>query len=132
ADPEPRQQAPAPASEKQIKTVRNTTTRVVPDSHPGPDEAPPTEKEMEGAIIGTENIDGDALSNLNLEGIQSTGDVGTGTEENNNIVDFAEEMPSFAGGEAALMRYISKKIRYPRPAINEQIEGMVIVSFVVN
>ncbi|MCP2045660.1 energy transducer TonB [Pontibacter sp. HSC-36F09] len=135
SDPEPKQQAAIPVTQEQIKTVKNITTIVVPDTHPGPDEAPPTEEEMTGAIIGTQNIDGELLSNLNLtdlEGEGSNGTTGTGNNENNNIVDFAEEMPSFEGGEAALMRHISKKIRYPRQAITEQIEGMVIVSFVVN
>lgn len=133
--PEPAQQAPVPASEKQVKTVRNTTTRVVPDSHPGPDEAPPTEEEMQGAVIGTQNIAGEQPSNLNLAGIDgdgSTGSVGTGEGEVNSVFDYVEEMPSFEGGEAALMRHISKKMRYPRQAITEQIEGIVVVSFVVN
>lgn len=135
ADPEPAQQAPPPATEEQVKTVRSITTRVVPDSHPGPDEAPPTQQEMEGAVIGTQNIAGVAPSNLNLAGIDgdgSAGSIGTGESESNSVFDFVEEMPSFEGGEAALMRHISKKIRYPRQAITEQIEGIVVVSFVVN
>ncbi|PVY39282.1 energy transducer TonB [Pontibacter virosus] len=135
ADPEPQQQAPVPASEEQIKTVRNPTTRVVPDSHPGPDEAPPTQQELKGAVIGTQNIEGESLRNLNLSGIEGEGgdgSTGTGSSESSNVFDYAEEMPSFEGGEAALMRHISKKIRYPRQAVTEQIEGMVIVSFVVN
>lgn len=135
AAPEPKQQAAIPVTQEQIKTVKNTTTRVVPDTHPGPDEAPPTQQEMAGAIIGTQNIDGELLGNLNLTGLESDGSegtTGTGNSGNNEVFDFAEEMPSFEGGEAALMRHISKKIRYPRQAITEQIEGMVIVSFVVN
>ena len=136
AEPEPKQQAaPTPANIEQVRTVRNTTTRVVPDSHPGPDEAPPTQQEMVGAVIGTQNIAGETPSNLNLAGIDgegNTGSVGTETGESSNVFDFVEEMPHFAGGEAALMRHIGKKLRYPREAISEQIEGIVIVSFVVN
>ncbi|SIR48376.1 energy transducer TonB [Pontibacter lucknowensis] len=134
-NPEPVQQAVVPVQEKQIKTVRNPTPTVVPDSHPGPDEVPPTQQQMEGAIIGTQNTDGELLSSIDLEGIETDGNAGTtGTDggEGNSVIDFAEEMPAFEGGEAALMRYISKKIRYPRQAITEQIEGIVIVSFVVN
>jgi periplasmic protein TonB len=41
-------------------------------------------------------------------------------------------MPYFEGGEQGLLKYISKKIKYPRAAVNEQVEGIVVVSFVVN
>lgn len=135
AAPEPAQQVPAPATQEQIKTVKNVTTRVVPDEHPGPDEAPPTEEEMAGAIIGTQNIEGEKPSNSNLAGIEGDGNnntAGTGEGEANSVFDYVEEMPSFEGGEAALMRYISKKMRYPRQAVTEQVEGIVVVSFVVN
>jgi protein TonB len=40
-------------------------------------------------------------------------------------------MPEFAGGNAALMRYLRDHLRYPSQALREQIEGRVFVSFVV-
>jgi TonB family protein len=42
-----------------------------------------------------------------------------------------EEMPSFPGGEAALMNYIGKNIRYPESAKEKNIQGKVIVRFCV-
>ncbi|PKV62543.1 energy transducer TonB [Pontibacter ramchanderi] len=134
-NPEPKQETVAPASEKQVKTVKSTTINVVPDSHPGPDEAPPTDKEMAGAIIGTQNQDGELSNNLNLAGIdgdENNATSGNGSSESNEVFEYVEEMPHFEGGEAALMRHISKKIRYPRQAVTEQVEGIVIVSFVVS
>lgn len=138
--PPPRPQQEQPLQEqstpvdKQIKTVRNVTTRVVPDSHKAT-EVPPTQKEMEGAIIGTQNIKGEALTEIDLSGLETgSGGIGAGssTSEASTIFDFAEEMPSFQGGEIALMKYISKKMRYPKQAVDERIEGTVIVSFIVD
>ncbi len=42
-----------------------------------------------------------------------------------------QEMPSFPGGDTALLRYISNNIRYPEEAKKENITGRVIVRFCV-
>lgn len=42
-----------------------------------------------------------------------------------------EKMPEFAGGQAALLRYLSSHLRYPAQALREQAEGRVFLSFVV-
>lgn len=44
---------------------------------------------------------------------------------------YAEEMPAFPGGKTALNKYLSRKLSYPLPAIDQGIEGQVIVQFVV-
>ena len=41
-------------------------------------------------------------------------------------------MPSFPGGDAALMSYINRHIIYPKNAQDNNIQGKVIVQFVVN
>jgi len=43
----------------------------------------------------------------------------------------AEIMPEFPGGQAELMKYLSSNIRYPSIAMEENIQGRVIASFVV-
>lgn len=40
-------------------------------------------------------------------------------------------MPSFPGGEKAMMDYLSKEVRYPEEAREAGIEGTVFVQFVV-
>jgi len=45
---------------------------------------------------------------------------------------FVEQMPEFPGGEDALVRYLSKHIRYPNFAVENEIEGTVMVEFVVS
>jgi TonB family protein len=42
-----------------------------------------------------------------------------------------EEMPEFPGGEQALMQYVAKHIIYPQDAKEIDIDGKVIVRFVV-
>ena len=42
-----------------------------------------------------------------------------------------QEMPSFPGGESALMQYVSEQIRYPEDALLNRIQGTVILRFVV-
>ena len=41
-------------------------------------------------------------------------------------------MPDFPGGQAALMRYLAKNIKYPTIAQENGTQGRVIVQFVVN
>jgi TonB family C-terminal domain len=51
----------------------------------------------------------------------------------NEIEYFDYRIPAqFPGGEANLVKYVSKKLRYPIAAINKGIEGRVIVKFVIN
>ena len=42
-----------------------------------------------------------------------------------------EQMPTFPGGDAALMKYLSTHIQYPTVAAENNIQGRVIVQFVV-
>lgn len=43
-----------------------------------------------------------------------------------------EDMPEFPGGTAALMEYLRKNIRYPSICRENNIQGKVIISFIVN
>ncbi|MGH2642411.1 MAG: TonB family protein [Chitinophagaceae bacterium] len=47
-------------------------------------------------------------------------------------VAFVEQMPSFPGGEDALVKYFSDHVKYPQEAHKEGLQGTVIVSFVVD
>lgn len=42
-----------------------------------------------------------------------------------------EEMPQFPGGESAMMNYIGQNLKYPEDAIKDQVEGRVVIRFVV-
>jgi protein TonB len=47
------------------------------------------------------------------------------------VFDVVEEMPSFPGGQGALMSYLASNIKYPVVAQENGVYGRVIVSFVV-
>lgn len=48
------------------------------------------------------------------------------------VFTIVEEMPSFPGGEAALMKYLANNIKYPAIAKEANIQGTVFVTFVVD
>lgn len=52
-------------------------------------------------------------------------------QDPNEPMTFAEQMPEFPGGKDALVAFISKNLNYPEQAVEEGIEGVVYVSFVV-
>lgn len=52
-------------------------------------------------------------------------------EVSNKVFDVVEEMPSFPGGQAALMSFLSSNIKYPVIAQENGVQGRVIVGFVV-
>ena len=47
------------------------------------------------------------------------------------VFDVVEEMPSFPGGQGALMSFLSSNIKYPVVAQENGVQGRVIVGFVV-
>ncbi len=47
------------------------------------------------------------------------------------IFDVVEQPPSFPGGQAALMSYLSKNVKYPEEALKNNVQGRVIVGFIV-
>ena len=51
--------------------------------------------------------------------------------EKEEVFRSVEQMPTFPGGEAALMKYLSSHIQYPTMAQENNVQGKVIVQFVV-
>ena len=47
------------------------------------------------------------------------------------VYDIVEQMPSFPGGAAELMKWLSSHVQYPAIAIESCIQGTVIVAFIV-
>jgi protein TonB len=48
------------------------------------------------------------------------------------IFSVVEQMPEFPGGEAAMMKFIQKNIQYPSMERDNDIQGRVIIKFIVN
>ena len=52
-------------------------------------------------------------------------------QDNDSIYEVVDEMPEFPGGIDALASFISKNVKYPKSAIDNNIEGKTFVEFVV-
>ena len=52
-------------------------------------------------------------------------------DASNKVYEVCEQMPTFPGGDAALMKYLSENVKYPALAIKAQEQGRVVVSFTV-
>ena len=52
-------------------------------------------------------------------------------EEESKVFDVVEQMPSFPGGNGALLEYLATHVKYPVVAQENGVQGRVIVSFVV-
>lgn len=51
--------------------------------------------------------------------------------DDNKVFDVVEQNPVFPGGEAALLKYVAEHICYPAMAQENNIQGRVVVQFVV-
>ena len=51
--------------------------------------------------------------------------------EKEEVFRSVEQMPQYPGGDAELMKYLSSHIQYPAMAIENNVQGRVIVQFVV-
>jgi protein TonB len=99
---------------------------------PPPPPAPTTvieivedEKEIE---VELDLSDMEIDENTEIEFIETVEEV----VEEQEIFTIVEEMPSFPGGDAALMKYLGSNIKYPAIAKDAGIQGTVYVTFVVD
>ena len=86
--------------------------------------------------VGTENKEG--VKDRTVEAVRSEIAVAAPPpppapkpEVATKVFDVVEEMPSFPGGQGALMQYLASNIKYPVVAQENGVQGRVIVSFVV-
>lgn len=49
-----------------------------------------------------------------------------------SLLVFADEKPTYPGGEEAMNKYISENTNYPEIAKENGVEGVVVVGFMVN
>lgn len=73
-----------------------------------------------------------ATANAQNVTVQNCGDGSQPTVEKGNVYTTVEKMPEFPGGVTALMDYINNNLRYPSDAEEAEMQGRVIVEYVVN
>lgn len=117
------------------KTVAFLTPTPTPDEElPTNEPDVPTITEVSTAVIGSKNSEGEE-GNPDMvidegQGKENKEVVEIDNEED-KIFTFVEQLPHYQGGMAELMKYLSRNLRYPRQAQQNEIEGKVYVSFVV-
>ena len=80
------------------------------------------------ALPEIQNIVEDAIADTE---IPSTEQQPSETEKDENIYDTVEQMPEFPGGLSACMSYIARNVKYPTIALENGIQGRVVVQFCV-
>lgn len=78
-------------------------------------------------VVGNDEVDGEVL-----KAKEEIAQPEPPKEEENKVFDVVEELPSFPGGQGALMQWLRDNIEYPVIAAENGIEGRVIVQFVVS
>ncbi len=105
----------------QAVEFKNLRPEVVSDTSDLTDYLPTTEEIIEATNNGSV-----------IEDVITTEEVVPEIPAENKPFIVVEESPEFPGGINALLRYISEHIKYPSDARNNNIQGKVILKFVVN
>ena len=84
--------------------------------------------------IASQDYEGDSKDGINIDDLrdnQTQGGTSAPVEEEAKVYNVVEQMPSFPGGEAALLKYVTTHIKYPAIAQEQEISGVVVLRFVV-
>jgi len=131
---------PAPKFEPlKVKQVKFTAPRIVKDEEVKAEDRPPEQERLTDTKIGT----------LNQEGVKDSGIVAPPSADGNGkgvvegpkhddgngydqIFTKVEIESQYPGGAPAWLRYLNKNFRYPDDALNNQIQGTIMVQFIVD
>ncbi|MCH5312372.1 MAG: energy transducer TonB [Prevotella sp.] len=124
--------------EKVVEQVKSSVKFVAPvikkDDEVRPEDEMKSQDELAETktAIGTFNVEGNDDANGEvLKAKEVIAQPEPPKEEETKVFDVVEEMPSFPGGQAELMSYLSKNIKYPVVAEENGVQGRVILTFVV-
>ena len=123
--------------EEVLNTIQVTELQIVEDDQVRPEDEIITQEEIiaSTAAVGATNYD-QGTNDLNVTNTHPSDVV---IVEPKPVVDkkpeevfhSVEQMPQFPGGDAALMKYLASHINYPPMAAENNVEGKVILQFVV-
>ena len=130
-EPEPEQERleqpkPEVLPEEVLKSVKVTELQIVEDDKV---------KETETAFGQKDNEKGTEDRNVTRtlkEEVVVEKPVEKPKEVKEEVFRSVEQMPQFPGGEAALMKYLQSHINYPPMAAENNVQGKVVVQFVVD
>ncbi len=91
--------------------------------------------ETKDEIKPDDNLSEDLSSLLGIDRTEPLDDQSQiAVDEDENPLDFlhVEHLPEFPGGMTEFMKWLTKTLKYPMLARQKEIEGKVIVSFIIN
>ena len=96
-------------------------------------------EQVENGVIGDDSLAHARETEKTTPTVKSTTKTSEITDESSDpkkvftgkVYDLVDEMPSFPGGPAELMKWLSSHVQYPAIAIESCIQGTVIVAFIV-
>ena len=96
-------------------------------------------EQIENGVISDDSLAHASETEKTTPVVKSTTKTGKITAESSapkkvftgKVYDIVEQMPSFPGGPAELMKWLSSHVQYPAIAIESCIQGRVIVAFIV-
>ena len=130
--PPPELKPPPP---KQIETIEVTPPKIVPDEQVPETEMPPVE-DQEDAKIDVLSQDGDKFEGIvdPPKGDDKRGiiDAPKVEDDKNKIWISVQIQSEYEGGKSAWERFLRKNLHYPQVAVDNEIEGTVVVQFIVD
>lgn len=128
------EQQPEVVKEELLNTVKLTEIAIVDDNEVKEEIKSQDELRETETAVGKQNEDRGVDDIINA---QEHKDVVVVEEkkpepvDDNKVFESVEQHPQFPGGDAALLKYVSDHIRYPSVAQENNIQGRVVVQFVV-
>lgn len=119
--------------EKVKSSIKFTAPVIKKDSEVKPEEELKTQEELaqNKTAIGAFDVKGNDESAGEVVKAKEVIAQPEPKEEETKVFDVVEQMPQFPGGQAALLEYLSKNVKYPVVAEENGVQGRVIVTFVV-
>ncbi len=135
-EPPPPPPPPKPEPPK-VEITKFTPPKIVKDEEVKEEEKPPEVEKLEETKIGTINQEGEKdqgivappVSDEGKGVIEAPKKDETDYDKTFTKVEIESEYP---GGASAWQRYLNKNLRYPQDAIDNEIQGTVIVQFIVD
>jgi periplasmic protein TonB len=112
-------------------SVKFTPPVVKRDEDVQKEEEIPDQEVLKEIDAGTKTVEGNPNAAIDLGKIDGTSNVVAEVVEEKPYT-YVEQMPTFPGGDNALLQYLGKNIRYPASAVRAGIEGIVTVAFTVS
>lgn len=118
-----------------IDSKKFTPPAITPDEMVDPSRELSSQEELNSSrvIISIADVDNGNTEGVDIAEIrrEQRQIINQPPQERNQVQDHVEVMPQFPGGNSDLMRYLGANIKYPTIAAENDIEGRVVLKFVV-